>query len=70
LRNEHTEAIETCELALERADMRISRKHPLGGRISELLNNLRGISSPDPEDGTRKVGQINMRLGIQHQVTW
>jgi hypothetical protein len=44
LRSNRAKATEVCQMALERADMRITRIHPLG-----KLNSLRNTSS-DPSD--------------------
>ncbi|KAI1179614.1 hypothetical protein F4777DRAFT_438505 [Nemania sp. FL0916] len=37
-------AIENCQLGLERADMRITRNHPLGQRLEALLHSLQEVS--------------------------
>lgn len=41
LKGERDKAIEYCELGLERADMRITREHPLSQDLEQLLDKLR-----------------------------
>ncbi|KAK3331187.1 hypothetical protein B0H66DRAFT_613321 [Apodospora peruviana] len=44
---QYGKAIEACELGLRRADMRITRKHPMGKDLEELLSRLRTASTSD-----------------------
>ncbi|KAF2177493.1 hypothetical protein K469DRAFT_742537 [Zopfia rhizophila CBS 207.26] len=74
LLDDEEQAIRTCQLALERADMRITRAHPLGKKIQELLRKLQSGSSHDPEMTTRDIGgqesQHIRHFGVRHQQTW
>lgn len=44
LKGAHEKAIECCEMGLERADMRITREHPLSRDLEQLLDRLRAAS--------------------------
>ncbi|KXX74801.1 Nephrocystin-3 [Madurella mycetomatis] len=45
LQGRREKAIQTCELGLQRADMRISRSHPLANDLGKLLDGLREPAS-------------------------
>ncbi|KAM7205417.1 hypothetical protein V8F20_003186 [Naviculisporaceae sp. PSN 640] len=45
LKGEHDKAIQYCEVGLERADMRITREHPLARDLEQLLDQLRAAGT-------------------------
>ena len=55
LKDEREIATQTCQLALERADMRITRRHPLAKKIEELFERLGGRGG---------ASQNNQKLGM------
>lgn len=53
LKGAHEKAIEYCEMGLERADMRITRQHPLSRDLEQLLGKLQaGAVSVDSDAAT------------------
>jgi len=74
LKDNRDKAIQTCQLALERADMRITRNHPLGKKILAMLQTLQSTSS-DRSDSTMTGIQtqevrVKPEFGVRHQQTW
>ena len=58
LKGLHEEARQICELGLQRADMRITRRHPLAKQLGDLLSSLEapGIelaNTGKPRSGSR-----------------
>jgi hypothetical protein len=53
LQNKIGKAIETCELAVQRVDMRLTKLHPLGKKIYLHLSTLRSALEPPRDDESR-----------------
>ncbi|KAF2100842.1 hypothetical protein NA57DRAFT_36754 [Rhizodiscina lignyota] len=72
LRDEREIAVQTCQLALERADMRITRRHPLAKKIEELLGRLDGQNRDFAETAEAGDGQnaSTARALIPRGQTW
>jgi tetratricopeptide (TPR) repeat protein len=76
LRNDKQRAVSLYQLALERAEMRITRAHPLAKKIERLLLTLQNsLSSSEPDllaavGSTKSDEQVFRHRGIRSQKTW
>ncbi|KAM7183303.1 hypothetical protein V8F33_013665 [Rhypophila sp. PSN 637] len=60
LKGEYEKAVEYCELGLERADMRITREHPLAQDLEQLLDKLRAtVRVVDTESDMATLAESN-----------
>lgn len=75
LQDRSREAIRECELALEKADLRVTREHPLAKKALKIMEKLEsGQLSPSTHAATEPESPKNQVLDIRrrarHQVTW
>jgi hypothetical protein len=50
LQNKIEEAVQACEVALERVNLRMTKQHPFGKKIESKLCSLRNRLRPKPKD--------------------
>jgi tetratricopeptide (TPR) repeat protein len=76
LKGEMSKAISTCESALERVDMRLTRRHPLSMKIEALLQRFRDtgaiVSEIDEttENADKPDNHLIRRFKVRQQLTW
>lgn len=71
--DDRRKAVQNCQLALECADMRITRDHPLGKRIEALLQNLQAAdesSLPGTATVKEDAKQPSRSTRVRERRTW